>query len=228
MLRTTSTYTRAHRAHHGVVRQPADADQRAEHGRQDQPGDRDAHRVEEALDERVAHRRGLATSRCRGSRSSPDGRGSRSPSGCSSARRWCGSCEYSQPSTGDDDREDRQLEHPAQHADVAPERRATRRRRAGRACRRRPVRTCATCGQSSGQVVVRQRYGGAYIRPPSVHSALTPRSRPSGREVALEDLAVVPDLLDDLVGEVDGQPEARVERRRAAVLAGRPRRRGTA
>ena len=39
----------AHGAQHRVVRQPADADQRAEDGREDEAGDRDAQRVEEAL-----------------------------------------------------------------------------------------------------------------------------------------------------------------------------------
>ena len=211
MLRTISTYVRAQRTQHSVARQPADPDQRAEHRGEHEPGDRDAQRVEEAL--RPA-RRGPGRSGdigCRGSRSSRAGRGRRSRSGCSSARRWCGS--WSTASRG---RRRRRRAPRAGRSSAARGRRARAadvRRRVG-AVRdglggSSTIPNCSAC----------QRYGGAYISPPSVHSALTPRSRPSGARCALEDLAVVPDLLDDLVGEVDGQAEARIERRRTAVLA---------
>ena len=55
-----------------------------------------------------------------------------------------------------------------------------------------------------------QRIGGAYCRPPLVHSALMPRailSGVAGADVALEDLAVVADALDDVDDPVVGQAE---------------------
>ena len=55
-----------------------------------------------------------------------------------------------------------------------------------------------------------QRIGGAYCRPPLVHSAFRPRAILSGEpwpDVPLEDLAVVADMLDDAIGPVLGQAE---------------------
>ena len=84
-----------------------------------------------------------------------------------------------------DDGHDHRLEHDPEDPDVAPERRPI----GGR--RRRHVR------MATGLRITRsadQRYGGAYSRPPSDHRRLRPRSSPSGRDVLVEDLAVVADL----------------------------------
>ena len=65
-----------------------------------------------------------------------------------------------------------------------------------------------------------QRYGGAYCRPPSDHSSVEATVRDAdGRQVGLEDLAVVADLRDDLQGEVGGDPEPRIEHLAIDVLA---------
>ena len=88
-------------------------------------------------------------------------------------------------------------------------------RRRGRACRsaalgrrrpslelRRAARRAKRRPPGRRRARRRQRIGGAYCRPPLVHSSFRPRailSREPGADVALEDLAVVADRLDDAV-----------------------------
>ena len=87
----------------------------------------------------------------------------------------------------------------------------TSRHSGGRAGRR--GRVVAVSVLRPGRAVtsaVRRGVQQAAVGPQRVDAALEPERG----EVPLEDLAVVPDLLDDLVGEVDRQPETGIERRR--------------
>ena len=110
--------------------------------------------------------------RCRGSRSSRADRGTRSRSGCSCERRWCGSWSTTSRAPPRRCRAQR-----AGRSSAAHEHRATA-AVARTVCNRFGMASVAC--RLSRFTFACQRYGGLYISPPSVHSALTPRSRPSG------------------------------------------------